>query len=203
MVTKVKATDDYWLLANSDHIIRRLVRDALVAFSIEKLRELKLVTGNFKNGYDFSDGYYIRYDLKKFYKLIIGALYKAISFLSLQTGNFIEVSNGSRPRLRVLCTYDLATYRYVRRIATKFRELNLLYELEIVNMYEQQDYMYVDFVCNADRTNVCMQTYKLLMLVPQALTFLKTLSRKARFTNEQFRTYNRSGKIGYRARPAA
>lgn len=42
-----------------------------------------------------------------------------------------------------------------------------------------------------------LQVYKLLLLLPEAITILKTLSRKARFTNEQFRAYSRSTCSGF------
>jgi len=206
MVTKVNATTDYRLLAGADAVIKTIARDALVSFSINRLRELKLVTANFKNGYDFSDGYYLRYDLKKFYKLIQNTIYRAIGFLEASCDAsypFIDIRNSRAPSFRIQCMYDPSVVRYVRMLNRHFMSQQLPYTISCTDYYEANDYMRVDFYCNADRTDTSLQTYKLLMLIPEGLTILRTLSRKARLSNEQFRSLNRSGRIGYTPSPAA
>lgn len=206
MVTKVNATTEFRLLANADQVVRSIARDALIAFSINRLRELKLVTANFKNGFDFSDGYYVRYDLKKFYKIIINTIYKAVAFLDNNVEAnmpFIEIRNSNRPSFRISCIFDQALIRYVRRLNNTFTAYNLPFTIALTDMYQPGDYMRIELLCNADRNEVSLETYKLLLLIPESLQILKTLSRKAKFRDEHFRNLNRSGRVGYEAQRTA
>lgn len=187
MVTKVNATNEFWLLSNSEQILRRLARDSLISFSINKLRELKLVTANFKNGFDFSDSYYLKYDLKKFFKIILTYLNKAIPFLPEYAPNFTAVLNASRPYVRIECIYDEAVIRYIGRLSIKFHQYGLPYSITVSERYPQDNLMFITFNNEAYNANVCLNTYKLLLLIPEAQKILKTLSRKARFDNEQLR----------------
>lgn len=201
MVTRVKATTEYRLLANADNLVRSLARDSLVAFSINKLRELKLVTANFKNGFDFSDGYYIKYDRKKFYKIITNTVMKAFPFLEMTetTNPFLHITGGQAPCLRIKCVNDKSIYRYIRRINRHFTQLGVPYTLNADTVFISDDVRIIDFTCYATRNEVSLETYKLMMLIPEALKILKTLSRKARFQDEHVRALNRCQRVGYQA----
>lgn len=72
MTVLTKTTTDYWLLQNARSIIGNIARDSLVTFSVNKLRELKMVTSNFKNGFLFADHYYSATELKRdFFDLLL------------------------------------------------------------------------------------------------------------------------------------
>jgi len=190
-------------------IIGNMARDSLVTFSVNKLREIKLVTSNFKNGFSFHDNYYMAGELKRLYRFMIAYISREIPFLHLTQAGYEDgqsymkvVSQGSKPYLKLSLMYDDSIYRYIQRINGPFAALDLPFRIEIQS-YKPTDNMSVFFYTDINNQPKALQTYKLLLLLPEIVTVLKTLSRKARYTNEQFRTCSRSTCSGFETPTAA
>ena len=199
MVTKVKATENFWLLDKADHFINRAALDALINFSISKLRELKLVTANFKNGFDFRDPSCLRYDLRKFYKLLITSLNKVVPFLPDNClYNFVGITSSGSPIFFIQCEKDMSVRRYILRLSRKLDLLDLPFEVVADN--GASNTFIIKLYCTASFREASLECYKLIFLSPDLITILKTLSRKASFSNEQFRLLNRSGLTGFTAK---
>lgn len=211
MVQKVDIPAEHYLLNHSHQLVGNFLKNTLVQFSIKKLLEAGIVSRTLKTGLDFTDGYKYAAARGKLIQFLWQASVKELPHISDEVlGGFGAGENmgylvrapGS-PTMTILTYYDESVERYARLLQRKARAAGVQVEIN-VRRNVSSDAMDITISHPRITSNLdYYKAYKALFYIQDFLKIIRTLSRKARFPDDNVKTATRSGRALRRRRENA
>lgn len=204
MTRVVNIPDETRVLRNVHLTLYDNVRRTLQQYTSEKLLTQKLVTRNFKNGLEFLDQYVLLTSLNRLIRLIKGGYTKNNLYANPPNSEgvyaapvFVELIRSRQVRLAL--TSDPSINKYLGRLQQQINAIGIPIRIDINPRTDAlgldtgiMDVMFGPLYPESSPSSLTGCYYKLLEFLPEMLQVLRTLSRKARFTNETFTNLNKS-----------
>ena len=190
MVKRVATPAEHHLITSSPFIRSQLALETLKQYSHTRLIDLKLTTKNLKAGLDFVDHYKARSARSKLSTMILNHIVKEIPFVAdreLVNPNYILKPSGY-DTFKLQTVVDPGVSRFVRKLNYLAKKYELPVQLQC-NDYGTGTYE-IGIITNPNSRST-ITYYRIIHFLPDIIKALKTLSRKASFTDENAKTHNR------------
>ncbi len=202
MVQKVDIPAEHYLLNFSGQLVGNFLKNTLIQFSIKKLLEAGIVSRTLKTGLDFTDGYKYPASRSKLNTFLWNSAIKEIPYITdgyvtnTAAGTdmgFMAKAQGSS-NVTFFLYYDVSILRYVNILKRRIRETGVQIEFSI-RQSAVNDTMEVTITQPRILDNMSYyKAYKALFYIEDFLKVIRTLSRKARFVDQNVKTATRSGR---------
>jgi hypothetical protein len=185
MVRRVPVPPEQYLINNAPYVEGDFVKNTLLRFSVEQLWKYRLTSKNFKAGIDFFDVYRATLAYNKVTNMVVAHLQKEVAFILNdevidQTIDAFMSKPSSAGVLRIRTVNDASITRYVRILSGKLAQAGIPLTLSCAANAISNT---MEIRATLNQSQETLYAYKLLFILPDIIKVLKTLTRKARFTN--------------------